>query len=118
MRLHSAVFYTSDIDRIEKFYQDKLEFQVEYRSGDKFISFLIGNSGRLGIKKQKEDREVPGHQSVFIQVDNIKEVYEDIKSTDIEILKPLTEEGWSTNFTILDPDGNKVLFLAENNKKQ
>lgn len=109
MKLHSAIFYTKDIDAAEKFYKDKLGFQIEYKSEDKFISFFLGES-RLGVKRQVEAREIPGHQSIFIEVDNIAEVYARIQSQKLEILKPLTEEKWATEFSILDPDGNKVLF--------
>ena len=110
MHLHSAVFYTKDIDTIEEFYKDKLGFKVEYRSDDRFISLLIGDNGRLGIKKQVEEREVPGHQTVFIEVEDVERYYNEVKDRGLNILKKLTKEKWATEFTILDPDGNKVLF--------
>jgi len=113
MQLHSAVFYTKNINLVEAFYKNKLGFEVEYRSDDRFISFNIGDTGRLGVKKQIEDREIPGHQTVFIEVEEIEDYYNKIRSSkEIKILKPLTKEKWATEFTILDPDGNKVLFRS------
>jgi predicted enzyme related to lactoylglutathione lyase len=112
MKLHSAVFYTKDINAIAEFYEIKLGFKAEYRDGDKFISFLIGDNGRLAIKKQVEQREVPGHQTVFIEVDDAEELYQRAKANGLDILKSLTVEKWATEFTILDPDGNKVLFRS------
>lgn len=72
MKLHSAVFYTNNVDGIEKFY--------------------VG----LGF-----------------EVNDINAFYSRLKSEDYQILKPLTEEKWATEFTILDPDGNKVLFRSK-----
>jgi predicted enzyme related to lactoylglutathione lyase len=109
MKLHSGIFYTNNIDTVEAFYID-LGFKVEYRSGDRFISFIIGDNGRLGIKKKTEVREIPGHQTIFIEVSDIENYYNKIKDKGLEILKPLTKEEWATEFTILDPDGNKILF--------
>lgn len=112
MKLHSGIFYTNDIDIIEAFYRD-LGFEVEYKSGDRFISFIIGDEGRLGIKKKTEDREIPGHQTVFIEVDEIEEFYKNLKNKNLKILKPLTKEKWALEFTVLDPDGNKLLFRTK-----
>lgn len=68
---------------------------------------------KLGIKKAVEKREVPGHQTVFIEVDNIKEAYDQFKSKKVIFLKELVTEDWSTNFSILDPDGNKLQFIKK-----
>jgi len=113
MKLHSTVFYTTNIDDVEDFYKNKLGFQVEYRSDDRFISFIIGDGGRLGIKIQTEDREIPGHQTVFIEIEEIEKFFEKVKSQGLKIYKPLTEEKWATEFAILDPDGNKVMFRSK-----
>jgi catechol 2,3-dioxygenase-like lactoylglutathione lyase family enzyme len=110
MKIHSAVFYSENIDVIEDFYINLLGFDLDYRSGDTFISFKVGEGARLGIKKHTEAREIPGHQTVFVEVDLVEEYYRKLVEAGIEILKPLTEEIWATEFTILDPDGNKVLF--------
>lgn len=111
MKLHSAIFYTNDINRIIEFYRDFLHLQVKYLQEDIYVSFIVGSS-MLGIKKAKEEREIPGHQAIFISVSNIEEMYREIKSK-LTILKPLTREDWATNFSILDPDGNKVQFVQE-----
>lgn len=114
MNLYSAVFYTRDISAAEVFYSGKLGFKVEYRSADSFISFVFENSGRLGIKKQVEPREIPGHQTVFIEVDDIEGKLEKLKNLGLTIEKDLSREKWATEFSILDPDGNKILFRSPN----
>lgn len=111
MKLHSAVFYTHDIDAVEDFYTNKLGLKLDYRAGDKFISFWLSNGVKLGIKKATEDREVPGAQTVFLEVDNVHDWYKKAQDKGLNILKELTEESWATNFSVLDPDENKVQII-------
>lgn len=111
MKLHSAVFYTLNVDAIEEFYTHTLGLESDYRSGDTFISFLFPNGVKLGIKKAVEEREIPGAQTIFVEVDDIEEWYERAQTNGWSILKHLVEESWATNFSILDPDKNKVQFI-------
>jgi len=114
MNLYSAVFYTDNLEEVVSFYRDVLGFEVDYIQDGRFASFLLG-SGKLGIKYKKEEREVPGHQTVFIEVDDIKDLYGRIQEKKVTMGKELVEQDWATNFSILDPDGNKVQFLERNN---
>jgi len=111
MKLHSAVFYTNSIDEVENYYNKTLGIEIEYRSDDKFISFIFPNGARLGIKKAAEEREIPGNQTVFLEVENVNDWYEKAQKLNLNILKPLTEESWATEFSILDPDKNKVQII-------
>lgn len=111
MKLHSAIFYTQDIDSLDDFYTNKLGLQLDYRTGDKFISFCLSNTVKLGIKKATEAREIPGAQTVFLEVDDVNEWYKKAQSMGLNILKELTEENWATNFSILDPDKNKIQII-------
>lgn len=112
MNLDSAVFYTNDIERAVQFYRDTLDFIIEYQQGDKYISFIFPNGARLGIKKKAEERELPGAQTVFISVEQgIKNLYESLKQKNLPIYKELVVQGWGKNFSILDPDKNKIQFI-------
>lgn len=110
MKVHSCVFYTVDIDSVKKFYHDLLGFVVE-RQNPEYISFIFENNVRIGIKKGVKDREIGGHGTVFILVDDIENLYNKLKSMDIRFYKELTVQPWATSFSILDPDGNKVEFV-------
>jgi 8-oxo-dGTP diphosphatase len=110
MDLDSTIFYSHDIEKVIPLYRDVLGFTIDYQREDKFVSFIFPNGARLGIKKSREEREAPGSQTVFIGVGNIEELYEQLKSS-IEIYKNLTEESWGKEFSILDADSNKVLFI-------
>lgn len=110
MNLDSAIFYSHDIKKVIPLYRDILNFQIDYQREDKFVSFIFPNGGRLGIKKQREEREVPGYQTVFVSVENIEEFYDSLRSK-MEMYKELTEQPWGKEFSILDADKNKVLFI-------
>lgn len=119
MKLDSAVFYSNDIDKIVSFYKDILGFVVEYQQGDKYISFIFPNDARLGIKRKAEGREKPGAQTVLVSLENgIEILYESLKQKNISIYKELVIQDWGKNFSILDPDGNKVQFVEKQAKPQ
>lgn len=110
MNLDSAIFYSKDIEKVIPFYRDIIGLKLEYQQGEKYVSFLFANGVRLGIKKYAEEREVPGTQTIFIGIDDINRIYEDLKSK-AEIYKDLQEHSWGKEFSILDSDGNKVMFI-------
>lgn len=114
MNLDSAVFYTNDIEKAMKFYRDIIGFTIEYQQGDKYISFIFSNNARLGIKKKVEERELPGAQTIFISLEKgIENLYEDLKQKGVPIYKELVVQDWGKNFSILDPDKNKVQFVEK-----
>lgn len=112
MKLDSAVFYTNNLEKAIAFYRDTVGLEVDYIQEGRFASFKFEN-GKLGIKQAKEAREVPGHQTVFIEVEDIEEAYSQFKAKGIRFEKELTKEDWGTNFSFLDPDGNKLQFVSE-----
>lgn len=111
MKIDTIIFYTNDLDKTVDFYKEKIGFELEYRQVDKFASFIFENSIRLGIKQKAEDREVPGSQTVIVCPSNIQEKYKELREKGLEFNKPLMEEAWGIEFSLLDPDGNKVVFI-------
>ena len=109
--LDAVVFYTNDIDKIIDFYTYQIGLELEYRSGDKYASFLFDNGVRLGIKKAAEKREIPGSQTFFLSVKNAKIEYKNAQKKGLKIYKELIEETWALEFSVLDPDGNKIEFV-------
>ncbi len=111
MKLDSAVFYTNDVDKTTEFYKDVVGLKLDYRQDDKYVSFWFENSVRLGIKKTTKDKERPGFQTIFIATENAKKLYNKLKEKNVAFEKELVEQSWGTEFTILDPDENRVLFI-------
>lgn len=111
MKLDSAVLYTNDILRITKFYCDVIGLELVYQAGDKFVQFKFANGVGLGIKKVVEEREVPGHQTIFVATEDIEADFKKMKERGVEFRKELTKEDWGLQFSVLDPDKNKVEFI-------
>jgi predicted enzyme related to lactoylglutathione lyase len=113
MNFNTAIFYTKDINKVIDFYQDLLGLEVDYRRGDKYVSFIFFNKIKLGVKKATEKREVPGSQTIIISLNDIDAFYKEIKKKEISLYDELTNESWGKTFSILDIDGNKIEFLEE-----
>ncbi|MFH0905290.1 MAG: glyoxalase superfamily protein [bacterium] len=111
MDLDSAVLYSHDINKVIPFYRDILGFKLEYEQPNKFVSFIFPNGGRLGIKTAVEEREKPGGQTVFIGVDDIEKFYNQFKSANLDFYEELADRPWAIQFSILDPDKNRVEFM-------
>lgn len=109
--LDSTVLYATDIPKIVDYYTNKIGLKLEYQQGEKYASFTFDNGVRLGIKKASEEREIPGSQTFFIAVNDAKIEYENAKQKGLKVYKELTDEPWGIEFSVLDPDGNKIEFL-------
>lgn len=109
--MDSSIFYTNNIKVAKQFYLD-LGFNFDYEQSGKFVSFKFDNGVRFGIKQKMEEREMPGSQTIFVSADDIHGFYANIKTSGkYNISKELVSEGWAENFSILDPDGNKIQFI-------
>jgi predicted enzyme related to lactoylglutathione lyase len=109
MRLAYGIFYTNNISRISEFYQNIIGFNKVF-GDERFIAFSVGDA-LLGIKAVEMPREIPGHQSIIIEVENVDELYESLKQKEVTFDKEISDEEWGRNFSILDPDLNKVEFF-------
>lgn len=111
MDLDSAVLYSHDIEKVIPFYRDILGFNIEYQGSNGFVSFIFPNGARLGIKNQRREREVPGHQTVFISTEDIEAKYQELKGKEVTFFTELTDYPWGKEFSVLDADDNRVLFI-------
>lgn len=112
MDLDSAILYSNDIEAVVPFYRDIVGFELEYHQSNRFASFIFPNGARLGIKTKTRDRERPGYQTVFISVhDDIESKYEELRKKDLNFFTQLTEYPWGKEFSILDADNNRILFI-------
>jgi predicted enzyme related to lactoylglutathione lyase len=109
MKLAYGIFYTNDIARISNFYQSVMQWKKAF-GDERFIAFQVGDA-LLGIKKTELEREVPGHQTIIIEVPDVEATYTFCKQHDVTIFKELSTESWGKNFSLLDPDGNRIEFV-------
>jgi len=111
MKLDSAVFYSNDIPEIVKYYIEQIGLMLEYQQGEKYASFPLDGGVRLGIKKTSEEREVPGAQTIFLAVDDAEAAYKKAQDKKLNICKELVDQPWGIEFSVLDHDNNKILFI-------
>ena len=111
MKLAYAIFYSPDVLKVSAFYTDTLGLTKAFGDED-FVAFTVGDS-LLGIKKATEEREIPGSQTVIVSVEDIASWNEKMKNAGVQFSKELSEESWGKNFSILDPDGNKIEFVGK-----
>lgn len=112
MKLAYGIFYTKDMAVASKFYAEMIGLEKAF--GDhRFAAFKIGDA-LLGIQIVENSREVPGHQSIVIEVPNIYELNDVLKAKTLNFAQEITAADWGTNFAIIDPDGNKVEFFQKN----
>lgn len=111
MNLDSAVFYSKDIDKIADFYKNFMGFKLHSRQGNKFVSFIFPNGGKLAIRIEKGEREIAGHQTIFIGCEDIDEKFNELKIKGANFYREIEKYDWGTSFDIIDPDNNKVEFI-------
>lgn len=111
MNLDSAVIYTKNLANSVKFYQEVVGLEVLHLEEGKFASLKFDNEVNLSIKQQTEDRESPGCQTIIIQSPDIEADYARVEAAQPKFYKQLTTEAWGQEFSVQDPDGNKVAFV-------
>lgn len=109
MKIQYAILYTSDIAKVRSFYSTLLKEQP-VEDLEHFIGFALGGP-MLGIKLSSEPREQPGCQTVIITCQNAEEMLAECRAVGARIVQDIRVEEWGRNFSILDPDGNKVEFV-------
>lgn len=111
MKLDSAVIYTNELTRAVTFYRDTLGLQLEFIQDGKFAAFRFENGAGLSIKQKSEEREIPGHQTVIITPNDIEEENKRLQGLEVPYYKELSDKTWGKEFSVQDPDGNKVVFV-------
>jgi predicted enzyme related to lactoylglutathione lyase len=111
MKIDSAIFYTKNLNEIITFYTKVIGLTLEYKNGERYASFSFGNEAKLGIKVADKEREIPGKQTVILSTDKIDDLYNNLKNVGVNFYSEMADYDWGRNFSILDPDGNKVEFV-------
>ena len=111
MNLEYAIFYTKNIDKSSKFYEEVIKLPKAF-GNDNFVAFNVGNK-LLGIKVATDERETPGAQTIIVSVANLNDWNKELKDAGVNFYKEITNETWGRNFAILDPDLNKIEFVEE-----
>ena len=93
--------YTNDIDKIIDFYTYQIGLELEYRSGDKYASFLFDNGVRLGIKKAAEKIETGAGNKITDAVNKLDffDLFREVPASIFEVNLEVCEEIFAAGST-------------------
>ncbi|MBU2511353.1 VOC family protein [bacterium] len=128
-------YWTHDVEKIMKYYIEKLAFDLEYRQpsdsaanfcilrmADSKIMFAIAPSSQilpdrkdyLVLQNINKRTGSPGLISVYIGINDINGYFKKIKNNKAEIIEPIWDTPWNLRqFSVLDPDENITTFFSE-----
>lgn len=99
-----------DFEKSKHFFADVLGLEIKFDFSQMgMIAFKVGNEEVAIILKDK--KKFPNVKpTIWLEVDNVTEVYEDLKTKGVEFLTPPfpIKTGWAVEF--LDPSGNVMGF--------
>ena len=112
-RLHveriEPVLRVENMQAALRFYVEILGFQNAEWGSDDFTS-VARDGGSLYLSLGDQGR---GGAWVWIGVDDVRPLYEDLKSRGVPILLPPTNFPWALEMRVADPDGNVLRFGSE-----
>jgi catechol 2,3-dioxygenase-like lactoylglutathione lyase family enzyme len=91
------------------FYVDILGFEKAEWSGEEFAS-VARDGGSIYLSLGDQGR---GGAWVWVGVDDVEPLYEDLKARGVPILMPPTNFDWALEMRVADPDGNVLRFGSE-----
>ncbi len=112
-RLHveriEPVLRVENMQAALRFYVEILGFHNAEWGADDFTSVARGG-GSLYLCQGDQGR---GGAWVWIGVDDVRPLYDDLKSRGVPILLPPTNFPWALEMRVADPDGNVLRFGSE-----
>jgi len=103
------VLRVENMETALRFYVDVLGFQNAAWGNDDFTS-VSRDGGSLYLCRGDQGR---GGAWVWIGVDDVRPLYEDLMTRGVPILLPPTIFPWALEMRIADPDGNVLRFGSE-----
>jgi catechol 2,3-dioxygenase-like lactoylglutathione lyase family enzyme len=102
-RVSHMVLPVANLQRSRNWYVDKLGFKVERELKD--VVGIKDDSGLIIFLWQGEDSLAGRKITLTIEVDNVEEKYQELKSSGVEFVSPPKVQFWGYGAEVLDPDG-------------
>lgn len=104
-----VTFYASDLKRAARFYEKTLGLEKKYEYAS-YVGFECGGVEIGMIPKAAAGQKVSElSASVEFLVDDVEEVYNELKGKGVRFIEELHEEPWGgRQATFTDPDGNTL----------
>jgi predicted enzyme related to lactoylglutathione lyase len=111
--LDHVYYWTSDMDRAVKFYEDVLGLELRFREGSRWAEFEVGPA-RLALHGVPEGRGIePGGGTAVFRVPDLDTARSTLEARGAEFDEHVGEvEGFARFASFRDPDGN-VLQIIE-----
>jgi len=112
MKIRDVVFYTHDINKAKKFYQ-QLGFEIANDFG-KFVSFKTEDENVwFSLNVADDDTKDPGKQTCIFWSEDITGDYERLNDLGVKFVKKLYKAPFGQTFSFRDPDGNKIEMVEK-----
>ncbi len=116
IRSMSPLLLVADLDRSMSFYGEYLGFTIDFRYED-FYAGLVKDPFTIHLKygqpnpEERENRRKNEDVDLVFTVNEIRELYDAMKTTPVPIIQPLREMPYGQEFYISDPDGYLIAFI-------
>ncbi|MET7259040.1 VOC family protein [Dyadobacter fermentans] len=113
----TPLLLVSNLEEAIAFYVQQLGFTLAFTYED-FYAGIEKNGHPIHLKtdyRETEDRPSRSNNDeldLVFAVDNVAGVFEEITKTNVEIIQPLREMPYGTEFYIADPDGHVLAFVG------
>lgn len=116
IRNMSPLFLVADLEQSLDFYLQQLGFEVDFRYEDFYAGILKDGCSihlKAGYPEPGERISMKGddHIDITFAVDDIHELFEAIKQSQVTIVQPLRQMPYGQEFYIADPNGYVLAFL-------
>lgn len=112
----SPQLLVANMDRAIAFYTKMLGFTVDFRYED-FYCGIVKDGWSIHLKvaevsiAERKNRRDNEHTDLTFAVEGIEDLYREMAGMQVEIVQPLREMPYGTEFYIADPDGYVIAFL-------
>src|SRR5688572_18025742 len=113
----TPLLLVSDLEQAISFYLQQLGFALAFRYEDFYAGIeKDGHSIHLktdySVAKEGHKKGNNEELDLLFSVDDATTLFEEISKKDIEIVQPLREMPYGSEFYIADPDGHLIAFVS------
>jgi uncharacterized glyoxalase superfamily protein PhnB len=112
----TPLLLVADLEQAIAFYLEQLGFTLAFRYED-FYAGIEKDGHSIHLKTDyhaaKEELKKSNNEELdlLFSVENVETLFEEISKKDIEMVQPLREMPYGTEFYIADPDGHVIAFV-------